>query len=71
MRLTLLTRCVFFPQIEKIRLGQEGSSKGVFVEEVEIRAPDKDPVLFPCCCWIDSEERELKPNETVTPEDSK
>ena len=59
-------------QIEKIRLGQEGTDKGLFVEEVEIKAPGKEPVLFPCRCWLDNEERDLAPNETVTPaEDSK
>ncbi|KAK3753030.1 hypothetical protein QZH41_014996, partial [Actinostola sp. cb2023] len=53
--------------IERIRLGQEGSDKGLFVEEVEIKAPGKDSVLFPCRCWVDNEERDLAPNETITP----
>ncbi|XP_032223635.2 lipoxygenase homology domain-containing protein 1 isoform X2 [Nematostella vectensis] len=59
--------------IKTVELGQEGPGRGVFVEEVEVRAKGKDPVIFPCQCWLDESEgdgqttRVLTPNEPVAP----
>ncbi|EDO49842.1 predicted protein, partial [Nematostella vectensis] len=63
--------CYF--QIKTVELGQEGPGRGVFVEEVEVRAKGKDPVIFPCQCWLDESEgdgqttRVLTPNEPAAP----
>ncbi|XP_058971580.2 lipoxygenase homology domain-containing protein 1 isoform X1 [Pocillopora verrucosa] len=61
--------------IEKISLGNEsrGPGHGVFVEEVEVAAPNEEPVIFPSRCWLAEDEgdglavRVLKPGETMQP----
>ncbi|XP_078368600.1 lipoxygenase homology domain-containing protein 1-like isoform X2 [Oculina patagonica] len=61
--------------IEKVTLGNEsrGPGHGVFVEEVEVAAPNEEPAIFPCRCWLAEDEgdgksaRVLQPGETVQP----
>ena len=43
------------------------------MEEVEVAAPNEEPVIFPCRCWLAEDEgdgkssRVLQPGETVQP----
>ncbi|XP_022806964.1 lipoxygenase homology domain-containing protein 1-like isoform X2 [Stylophora pistillata] len=61
--------------VEKISLGNEsrGPGHGVFVEEVEVGAPNEEPLVFPSRCWLAEDEgdglvvRVLKPGETIQP----
>lgn len=61
-------------QIRNISLGQDGFSpnQGVFVEEVEIKAPQGPAVVFPCRCWLAEDEddgqttRVLVPGQSLT-----
>ena len=67
-------------QVRNISMGQEGLSpnQGVFVEEVEVTAPEGPSVVFPCRCWLAEDEddgqttRVLVPGQSLTSEyDSK
>ena len=66
---------MWYIQIEKISLGNEsrGPGHGVYVEEVEVAAPNEEPAIFPCRCWLAEDEgdgkssRVLQPGETVQP----
>ena len=61
-------------QVHNISLGQDGltPNQGVFVEEVEITAPQGAPVVFPCRCWLAEDEddgqttRVLVPGQSLT-----
>ena len=47
-------------------------NQGVFVEEVEVTAPQGPPVIFPCRCWLAEDEddgqttRVLVPGQSLT-----
>ena len=67
-------------QVQRVCLGNDtrGRGRGVFVEEIEIAAPNEEPVMFPCRCWLAEDEgdgktaRVLQPGETFQPQyDSK
>lgn len=63
-------------KINKVYLGNDsrGHRQGVFVEEIEIRFADEEPVIFPCRCWLAEDEgdgktaRVLVPGETIQPQ---
>lgn len=70
----------FIRQVQKVHIGHDskGRNKGVFVEEIEVTAPDAPKVIFPCRCWLAENEddgktaRVIVPGESVTqPYDSK
>ncbi len=67
-------------QVQKVHIGHDskGRNKGVFVEEIEVTAPDAPKVIFPCRCWLAENEddgktaRVIVPGESITqPYDSK
>lgn len=62
-------------QVQKINIGNEsrGPGHGIFVEEIEVAAPNEEAAIFPCKCWLAEDEgdgktaRALEPGETVSP----
>lgn len=68
------------PQVQKVHIGHDskGRNKGLFVEEIEVTAPEAPKVIFPCRCWLAENEddgktaRVIEPGESLTqPYDSK
>lgn len=68
------------PQVQKVHIGHDskGRNKGLFLEEIEVTAPDAPKVIFPCRCWLAENEddgktaRVIEPGESLTqPYDSK
>ena len=59
-------------QIQKVHIGHDskGRNKGVFVEEIEVTAPDAPKVIFPCRCWLAENEDDGKTARVIVPGES-
>ena len=62
----------FTRQIQKVHIGHDskGRNKGVFVEEIEVTAPDAPKVIFPCRCWLAENEDDGKTARVIVPGES-
>ena len=75
-KLTPFIRLEFFftftRQIQKVHIGHDskGRNKGVFVEEIEVTAPDAPKVIFPCRCWLAENEDDGKTARVIVPGES-
>ena len=59
-------------QVQKVHIGHDskGRNKGVFVEEIEVTAPDAPKVIFPCRCWLAENEDDGKTARVIVPGES-
>lgn len=62
----------FTRQVQKVHIGHDskGRNKGVFVEEIEVTAPDAPKVIFPCRCWLAENEDDGKTTRVIVPGES-
>lgn len=58
--------------VQKVHIGHDskGRNKGVFVEEIEVTAPDAPKVIFPCRCWLAENEDDGKTSRVIVPGES-